>query len=171
MARVTRGFTTEDVIVLALSTRRPYERAKAAECLYQTSPEGTIVLPWATSMASFRRWLEKLAEFGYWGHSGEPPGLPAEYADAPSLSNAAVTLACGVELTGSLHNKALPKGSQKKLQLVRVRSKDLASSLLNLTSCPRRCSRLFTKCCALLLWLVGFIFIFRAPRQLGATRN
>ena len=87
--------------------------------------------------------LEKLADFGDWDHSGEPPDLPAEYADAPSLSNAAVTLACGVELTGSLHNKALPKKSQKKLQLVRVRFKDLASSLLNLTSCPRRCSRAF----------------------------
>jgi hypothetical protein len=30
IARVARGFTTEDVIDLALSTRRPYERAKAA---------------------------------------------------------------------------------------------------------------------------------------------
>jgi hypothetical protein len=96
--------------------------------------------------------LEKLAEFGNWNHSGEPPpDPPAEYADAPSLSNAAATLACGIELTGSLHNKTLPKKSRgkkkkrrkKELQLVRLRSKDLASSLLNLTSCPRRCSRVF----------------------------
>ena len=139
MARVARGFTTEDVIDLALSTRRPYERAKAAGVPLPDIPGRYD----SVTMGNFDgvvQALEKLAEFGNWNHSGEPPDPlyrpPAEYADAPSLSNAAATLACGIELTRSFHNKALPKKSQKKLQLVRVRFKDLASSaLLNLTSC------------------------------------
>jgi hypothetical protein len=58
--------------------------------------------------------LEKLAEFGNWDHTSEPPDLPAGYADAPSLSNAAATPACGIELTEILHNKALPRKSQQK---------------------------------------------------------
>jgi hypothetical protein len=65
-------------------------------------------------MTSFRRWRICLAEFGNWDHSSEPPDLPAEYADAPSFSNAVATPACGIELTEIMHNKKLPKKMQQK---------------------------------------------------------
>ena len=113
MARVAQGFTKEEVVDLALSTRRPYERAKAAGVPLPDIP-GRYDNVTMGNFDGVVQALDKLAEFGNWDHSGEPPDLPAEYADAPSLSNAAATLACGIELTGSLHNKTLPKKSQTK---------------------------------------------------------
>ena len=58
--------------------------------------------------------LENLVDFGNWDHTSEPPDLPAEYADAPSFSNAVATLACGIELIEIKHNKTVPKKNQQK---------------------------------------------------------
>jgi hypothetical protein len=113
LARVARGFTKEEVVDLALSTRRPYERAKDSGVPLPDIPGGYD----SVTMENFDdvvQTLENLAEFGNWDHSSEPPDLPAEYADAPSFSNAVATLAYGIELTEIMHNKALPKKMQQK---------------------------------------------------------
>ena len=113
MARVAQGFTKEEVVDLALSTRRPYERAKAAGVPLPDIPGGydSVTLE---NFDEVVKTLENLVDFGNWDHTSEPPDLPAEYADPPSFSNAVATLACGIELIEIMHNKRLPKKSQQK---------------------------------------------------------
>ena len=113
LARVARGFKREEVVDLALSTRRPYERAKAAGVPLPDIPGGydSVTLE---NFDEVVKTLENLVDFGNWDHTSEPPDLPAEYADAPSFSNAVATLACGIELTEIMHNKTVPKKNQQK---------------------------------------------------------
>jgi hypothetical protein len=72
MARVAQEFTKEEVVDLALSTRRPYERAKAAGVPLPDIPGGYG----SVTMENFDgvvQTLEDLARFGKWDHSSEPP--------------------------------------------------------------------------------------------------
>ena len=62
---MARGFTTEDVIDLALSTRRPYERAKAAGVPLPDIP-GRYDNVTMGNFDGVVQALEKLAEFGNW---------------------------------------------------------------------------------------------------------
>ena len=116
LARVTQGFSREDILDLAMSTMRPYADAKEAGVKLPTVPGGYESL----SLEKFDgvvAMLESLADFGKWDHTSDKPDLPAEYPVAPSLSHACMALGCGLERIEIAYNAKLPGKSKKKVDL------------------------------------------------------
>jgi hypothetical protein len=75
LTRVARGFTKEEVVDLALRTRRPYERAKGAGVPLPDIPGGYDSVT-TENFDDVVQTLENLAEFGNWDHPSErPPDL------------------------------------------------------------------------------------------------
>ena len=117
LARVTQGFSRENIVDLAMSTQTAYSNAKSAGVLLPAIPGGYAAMT-LDNFDSVVQMLDDLAEFGKWDHSGDKPDLPDSYADAPALRNGMATLACAIERLEIAHNAKLPAKAKKRIVLV-----------------------------------------------------